>query len=127
MIWPWSKIRALEARIVEAHKWAGAAEGRANALERALEAERERCDRLMAQIVEMRREGFNPAPAASSVPVADDLPPEVRNAIRERAGKDARLASELYEQAQADLAREMRPEDVAQAILKGGDYDPWGE
>lgn len=134
MIWPWSKIRTLEdtverqrMELCRVEQFLDGYRERAEQMDRALAAERERCDRLMAQIVELRREGFNPAPAPATPPATEDLPPEVRSAIRERAGKDARLAAELYEQAQADLARSMKPEEVAQGILKGGDYDPWGE
>lgn len=132
MIWPWTRIRTLEAQVraalasaEEAQRAYQAAGARAESAERALAAERERTDRLVQTIVELRRDGFAPPPTAPPAPPADDLPPEVRSAIAERAGKDARLAATLEAQARADLAR-MAPEEVAAGVLKGGDYDPWG-
>lgn len=84
----------------------------------------ERNESLVDQIVQMKREGFTPAPFANPGNLESlkiDLDDQVLDAVGQRSMGDAALERQLIKWAmQAMREQGARPEDVAQRILQGG-------
>jgi len=103
-----------------------AAEARAGAAEEHAAREAERAEKLLTELLALKRDGFHPPePPPPAPPPLDDLPSEVREAL----GEVARPGSETWYSelalAQADLAAGKPASEVAKAILRGGSYKPW--
>lgn len=103
-----------------------AAEARAGAAEEHAAREAERAEKLLTELLALKRDGFHPPePPPPAPPPLDDLPSEVREAL----GEVARPGSETWYSelalAQADLAAGKPASEVAKAILRGGSYRPW--
>lgn len=95
------------------------AEGLAQNLRDDLAKERERNDRLVAIIADMKREGFAVAPPVRD-PHSDDLPAPVRAAIIQTAGgQRTGLAYQLREFAATALAAGEDVHVVADRIIRG--------
>lgn len=116
-MWPWSRIRELEAKVIRAE-----AEGDV-ALKLALGLQ-ERYDALVAKTFELRRLGFE-VPPPPGVPIAPDLelPPIVMDAIEERAEPGTPLWNTLKQWAGRQLRAERPEDDVAEEILDGGEVE----
>lgn len=141
-MWPWSKIRALEANLAAAEERrllqqraaqeAGdRADNFAAIAQRSLaqvQAERERFDNLLADYTDLRREGFDPPrPLPDAPPAADDLPPKVRAAILKRARPGSDLFGVLATYARNELAASPEGEEqIAGAIERGQDPEAFG-
>ena len=92
----------------------------ADELRAQLAAERERSADLLRQLMELRREGFNPPQPQGEAPEIESIPHEVVAAIEMRA--PTRQAREKLMQAARRLLIDAQPDEVAEAILEG---DGW--
>lgn len=84
-------------------------------------------ERLVAQVVEMKREGFARPPESGTVDTSQDLPQAVLDAIEERSpSPSSAVAQSLATWARRQL-RGGAPEDaVAGSILRGTDFEVEG-
>jgi hypothetical protein len=83
---------------------------------------------LVAQILELKREGFNPAPGATSEGPRThiELPTEVEDALIERAGDDPALFTRLQHKYAHELATDnSNAREIAERIRKGGNLNPF--
>lgn len=95
-------------------------------LQEQMARERKLYDDLLALVVEMRREGFNPPDNPMQYVRTEDaaLPSNVADVIRDIAGPDAALASALRQQASSMLADDVEADDVAKALRTGSTWNP---
>lgn len=109
--------------------WDGKAEeARANALANSLTGV---IDKLIAenrelvqQIVELKREGFHPAPPPDPLqPVGEPVSDAIEQAIRERVPPGSALERQVREFARRQLAAQADEQSVVRAIMAGGDID----
>lgn len=111
--WPWVSRRAYDTVVAEV-----------TAMRVALVAERARYDVLVEKMLDMKRQGFQPAELIRQAPPTDDLPAEVTDAILGRAGTlGNELAQQLYRYAQARMQAGAKPEEVAAVIWNGEGED----
>jgi hypothetical protein len=86
----------------------------------ALEAEREHSRRLQAQILELRRDGFQaPPPALPVAASGPELPDGVMAALLERAQPGTALWRQLNAEIAPMLQAGASAEEVAERVLKG--------
>lgn len=81
---------------------------------------------LQQQILELRREGFNPT-ALQEAPKTDagpDLDPAIYATIRDLAKPGSDLYHELVEQAARESAQEIAPSQVCKNLRRGSSFNP---
>ena len=111
--------------VAQAHEeWVGRLQQLIAAHAAEMAAERQRHADLVAQLLELRREGFNP-PAAGGGPTTPlkTIDAVIVKAIGERSESGSDLELQLARWAESELARGTDPAKIAQAILEGGDFE----
>lgn len=91
-----------------------------------LEESQRRVERLTEIIAELKREGFQPPAESPVLPeVAENLDAAVRMAIGKVAKPGTLLYRQEAEHAQALLKAGRNPDEVADEIRRGGQFEPW--
>jgi hypothetical protein len=124
MPWPWVHRARLDAAESDADRWHRAYDRAQLVVDRAvtaLDRERERADRLMAEIIRMRREGYVPQPEPQEVE-SEELPGPIEDAIVSRAFNPA-MERHLRRFAAAQLRSGQTEAMVAQAVLDGESFE----
>ena len=127
-LWPWSEIEQLRTRLESIRAdWHGVY-GEVVALRKAHEAEvtflRGMIDRKDAELLAMRRDGFNPPAPVGEMSGEDlGLPEIVADAIAERGF--TRQAKEKLSQEARRMLRHGEPDEVARLILNGEQSFSW--
>lgn len=85
---------------------------------------RERIRELEALLISMKRDGFE-APAPPTEDTTPQIPSVVLEAIDEVTTPGTPLRQHELELAMQEIQEGKDPAEVAEAILKGGDYHPW--
>lgn len=85
--------------------------------------ERQRYADLVAQLLELRREGFQPPSAAPPVIPLQPLDHAIVDAIAQVCEPGTELEGRLARYAQEQLGRGIAPAKIARAIVRGGDAD----
>lgn len=112
MIWPWVSRRAYDDACAQRDEARAEAKARGDALE-TLTRE------VYRDMLQMRRDGFDPLPAAIAFqPPRDTLPEPVRRAVNQR-GVTQSLKAELTAWAKGQLSGGANTDDVARQILHG--------
>lgn len=84
-----------------------------------LRAERDRYDRLVSQVMDLKREGFTPPAAVGDIPQPEPLPEVVKAAIQARSERGTPEERQLTTTARTLLLRGDDPQGIAQGILAG--------
>jgi len=121
MPWPWvgrgerDRRQALEEQVCELLEETAR-------LTRDLASERDRYERLIGQVLELKREGFMPPVRPEMLdPQIPNVPDQVQRAIAQRAMPNSDLERDLLRWAVTALRREgAEPEMIAGLILRGG-------
>ena len=87
--------------------------------ERALREERRRSDQYYQDIVQLRRDGFNPPPPEYDAPPSVPLAEPIVEALAQRAQPGSDLWRSMSTQAATLLEAGRKPEEIAEAILRG--------
>lgn len=91
-----------------------------------LEESQRRVERLTEIVAELKREGFQPPAEPPALPeVTENMDAAVRMAIGKVAKEGTLLYRQEAEYAQALLKAGRNPDEVADEIRRGGQYEPW--
>ena len=95
----------------------------ADVLREQLQIERQRNDTLMATIVELRREGFQPPPPAYTPDAkGPEIPYDVLDVMAEQAEPGTAVWSNMEREVRKMLAAELSPEQIAEAVRRGEEF-----
>lgn len=118
MHWPWVSRERLAGERLHAERWAA----ECDVLAHQLAIERDRYAALVAVLIEMKREGFQPPERPEQLEeVSGSLPDAVLAAIADRAAPKSDLERDLMKWAAPLVLAGGDPERIARKILVGGD------
>lgn len=105
--------------------WLRKAEEQANNLLAMHRDQETKYQALLADMLSMKRDGFNPTPQNAPIPPRQEFPPGIEEVLALRAGNDPALLSRLMRLAATRLAAGDSAEAVAEEIKKGSNINPF--